>query len=55
MERTDDETIHKIKLLDGRNVKRMEIYVQWDWETGVFAELEAPPEDEEDPDAPAKF
>ncbi len=43
VEPTDDPDINKVKILDGRNVKRMEIYVKWDWETGVFEEME--PED----------
>jgi hypothetical protein len=40
VEPTDDDTINKVKILDGRNVKRMEIYVKWDWDTGVFEEVE---------------
>lgn len=40
VEGTDDDTINKVKILDGRNVRRMEIYVKWDWETGVFEEME---------------
>lgn len=39
-ERTDDEDIKKVKILDGRNVKRLEWFVQWDWDTGQFIELE---------------
>ncbi len=55
VEPTDDPNINKIKILDGRNVKRMEIYVMWDWETGTFTEMEREEEEVEDPDAPAKF
>jgi replicative DNA helicase len=40
VEPTDDPDINKVKILDGRNVKRMEIYVKWDWETGDFEEME---------------
>lgn len=40
VEPTEDETVNKIKILDGRNVKRMEIFVKWDWETGEFEEVE---------------
>lgn len=40
VEPTDDPDTNKIKILDGRNVKRMEFFVHWDWETGVFEELE---------------
>jgi replicative DNA helicase len=43
VEPTEDENRNKIKVLDGRNVKRMEIYVEWDWDEGTFRELE--PED----------
>jgi replicative DNA helicase len=40
VEPTEDDNVNKIKILDGRNVKRMEIYVQWDWDEGTFVELE---------------
>jgi replicative DNA helicase len=43
VEPTEDDNVNKIKILDGRNVKRMEIYVEWDWDEGTFNELE--PED----------
>jgi replicative DNA helicase len=40
VEPTEDDNVNKIKILDGRNVKRMEIYVEWDWDEGTFVELE---------------
>jgi hypothetical protein len=40
VEPTEDDNRNKIKVLDGRNVKRMEIYVEWDWDEGTFVELE---------------
>lgn len=40
VEPTDDPVINKVKILDGRNVKRMEFFVRWDWETGEFEELD---------------
>jgi hypothetical protein len=43
VEPTEDDNINKIKIIDGRNVKRMEIYVEWDWDEGTFMEVE--PED----------
>jgi replicative DNA helicase len=56
VEKTDDESVNKIKILDGRNVKRMEIFVQWNWETGDFVELEDPEGvAEDDPNETPKF
>lgn len=43
VEPTEDPNVNKIKILDGRNVKRMEILVEWDWDEGTFTEIE--PED----------
>ena len=40
VEPTDDPVMNKVKILDGRNVKRMEFFVMWDWETGEFTEVE---------------
>jgi replicative DNA helicase len=48
VEPTDEPDTNKVKILDGRNVKRMEIYVQWNWETGEFTELEEREEDAQD-------
>lgn len=42
VEKTDDEMINKVKILDGRNVPRMEQLVLWDWDNGTFTELDAP-------------
>lgn len=54
VEPTDDDTVNKVKILDGRNVKRMEIYVQWNWETGEFTEME-PEEMDEEEDGVTRF
>lgn len=54
VEPTEDDDINKVKILDGRNVPRMEEYVRWDWETGVFEEVDAGEIEEED-EGPAKF
>lgn len=40
VERTEDDNRCKVKILDGRNVKRMEILVEWDWDAGTFVEIE---------------
>jgi replicative DNA helicase len=40
VEPTEDDNRNKVKILDGRNVKRMEIFVEWDWDEGTFRELE---------------
>jgi hypothetical protein len=40
VEKTEDDNICKVKILDGRNVKRMEILVLWDWDEGTFEEIE---------------
>jgi replicative DNA helicase len=53
VEPTDDDTVNKIKILDGRNVKRMEIYVKWDWDDGTFEEVED--EEPDDEDAATRF
>jgi replicative DNA helicase len=56
VEPTDDDTVNKVKILDGRNVKRMEIYVKWDWETGVFEEIDREDlEEVSDEEAATKF
>lgn len=55
VEKTDDEMINKIKILDGRNVKRMEQLVLWDWDTGTFTELDDAPEVEDAEASTPKF
>lgn len=56
VEPTDEDDVNKVKILDGRNVKRMEIMVQWDWETGEFVELEPEEvDDATDEEAATKF
>lgn len=54
VEPTDEDDVNKIKILDGRNVKRMETYVRWDWDTGAFEELEGYGEEPES-DSASKF
>jgi replicative DNA helicase len=54
VEPTENDTVNKIKILDGRNVKRMEFYVQWDWDAGVFEEIEEP-EGVSDEEAATRF
>lgn len=49
VERTDDDKINKIKIVEARNSPRKEIYVAWDWDTGEFEEMEGNPfEDDEE-------
>jgi replicative DNA helicase len=43
VEKTEIDDINKIKILDGRDVRRMEKYVRWDWDTGTFEELDHDP------------
>lgn len=40
VERTDDDNRNRVKILDGRNVKRMQIDVLWDWDNGTFEEVD---------------
>lgn len=54
VERTDDDRIQKLKVVLARNCPSIETYVDWDWETGRFEELEANPF-EEDGDGDASF
>ena len=42
VERTDEDTVNKIKIIAARNAGNTEVLVKWDWDTGVFEEL---PED----------
>lgn len=46
VESTDDERIKKVKILLARNCPPLEVYVQWDWETGEFQELSGNPFEE---------
>lgn len=49
VERTDDDKINKLKIVEARNSPRKEIYVEWDWDTGEFNEMEGNPfEDDEE-------
>lgn len=48
VEKTDDETINKIKIVIARNSPPRDVYVRWDWETGKFEELDGNPFDEMD-------
>lgn len=41
---TEDENINCIKSLYSRNTGYIETYVRWDWETGVFEEVDSPEE-----------
>lgn len=43
IERTEDPNIQKLKVVLARNSPPMEVYIQWDWETGDFEELESDP------------
>lgn len=43
VEKTDDPTINKVKVVIARNCPPMQTHVQWDWETGEFAELDQNP------------
>lgn len=41
---TENENINCIKSLYSRNTGYIETYVRWDWETGVFEEVDSPEE-----------
>jgi replicative DNA helicase len=43
VEKTDDPNINKIKVVLARNCPPLETFVQWDWETGRFEELNEDP------------
>jgi replicative DNA helicase len=43
VEPTDDPNINKVKVVLARNCPPLETYVQWDWETGRFEELNEDP------------
>jgi replicative DNA helicase len=43
VEKTDDPNINKIKVVLARNCPPLETFVQWDWETGKFEELNEDP------------
>jgi archaellum biogenesis ATPase FlaH len=55
VENTDDDVISKVKILDGRNVRKLEFYVKWDWDHGVFEELEPGEEEMDDAEAENRF
>uniref|UniRef100_A0AAU3I7U8 DnaB helicase C-terminal domain-containing protein n=1 Tax=Streptomyces sp. NBC_01393 TaxID=2903851 RepID=A0AAU3I7U8_9ACTN len=43
VEKTEDSNINKIKVVLARNCPPLETFVQWDWETGRFEELNEDP------------
>lgn len=43
VEKTEDESIQKLKVVLARNCPPLETFVQWDWETGTFEELSSDP------------
>lgn len=43
VEKTEVDDINKVKILDGRNARRMEKYLRWDWDSGIFEELDYDP------------
>lgn len=43
VEKTDDDSINKIKVVLARNCPPLETYCQWDWSTGKFEELNEDP------------
>lgn len=47
VENTDDPRIKKIKIVIARNSPPVDFFVQWDWETGEFIELDGDPFAEE--------
>jgi replicative DNA helicase len=47
IEKTEDKTIQKLKVVLARNCPPLEVYVMWDWDTGTFQELEYDPFGEE--------
>lgn len=58
VEKTEMDTVNKLKVLDGRSTGRMEKYVRWDWDTGIFEELDYDPfakESQADVDAQSGF
>jgi replicative DNA helicase len=43
VERTDDDKINKLKVIASRNCPPLEVFIQWDWELGIFEELQGDP------------
>lgn len=43
VEQTEDANINKLRVVMSRNSGPAEVFVQWDWETGQFTELEGDP------------
>jgi len=43
IEPTDDGLINKLKVVLSRNCPPMEVFIQWNWEIGVFEELQGDP------------
>lgn len=54
VQKTDEEEVNLLKVVLGRNTPAMETYVKWEWETGVFEEVDSHEEPEED-DGVEKF
>jgi len=48
VEKTDDETINKVKIVIARNSPPKEVYVRWDWEKATFEELAYNPFEDDD-------
>ncbi len=43
VEKTKDDQINKLKVVLSRNCPPLEVYIQWDWELGIFEELQGDP------------
>lgn len=51
VEKTEDPNINRLRNVLSRNAGPVEVYVQWDWETGTFTELEGNPFEGDDDDS----
>jgi hypothetical protein len=45
VEQTELPDVNKVKIVGARNAQQMEKYIRWDWDTGVFEELDEDPFD----------
>jgi replicative DNA helicase len=43
VENTQDDNTQKVKVVEARNVGKVESFVRWDWDEGTFVELEENP------------
>lgn len=52
---TDDPKVQKLSVVTARNAPRFDSYIQWDWDRGVFKELDGDPfEEDENENTPSR-